>query len=135
MATPIMAGMVGNIITLEQDEDVTSTNVIKSIVDDSNHSFAVFDCQSANCRAFSIPCGELADLDVNRSVEVAVAEPDGTLESTLCRGNVRLGIFDEPSDCVTAALEENKCFVGDGSVDIMWADGYSDTKARYGCSL
>ena len=55
-AIPITAGLVGQLLLLNSDDNVTTTDTIKSIISDDAHFFEISDCQSTQYRAFTIDC-------------------------------------------------------------------------------
>ena len=64
MASPIISGMIGQLLNLNPDENVTSFNEIKSLLSDDTYSFTINDCQSTQCNAYSIACDDLEDLEI-----------------------------------------------------------------------
>jgi len=55
MASPIMSGMVGQLLNLNEE---LTLDAIKDIVADDDHSYPISDCQSAQCAAFTVECAE-----------------------------------------------------------------------------
>jgi len=123
MATPIMSGMVGNLLMVDDD---ASTDDIKGYVAMDQYSFAIDDCQSAQCRAFSIECSDYPNLVLNGWSVWS----DNAMD---CHGNQYLGTFQEPEQCAAAALSTDACGAEDGTFSILWSDYYSVYAPSWGC--
>lgn len=75
MASPIIAGMVGQLLNIDTKLSLDET---KAILADDSTSYTISDCQSDQCNAFSIECSDLVDfLGSPLSADAMVASPSG----------------------------------------------------------
>merc|ERR1719295_2551451 len=60
MASPIVAGMVGQLLILNSDETVFDTDAIKEIITDDEYSYSISYSNSTISNAFTISCDDLS---------------------------------------------------------------------------
>jgi len=123
MASPLIAGRVGQL--LNNNPDMTLDEMKEELTDD-DHSFAVADCQSTECRAYSIKCHELLEIDSRRNanaqcyVEETVYSGD-RLDNPIFEGGGFIGTMTL-ADCLDqcASRSDSK---GRPCVAVEWSDG------------
>merc|ERR1719334_2251701 len=90
MASPIMAGMVGQLLILNSDENVFDTDTIKQIITDDDYCYDISGSDSTISNAFTISCDELS------SVASGTTTTDPTCSNGLLNSNKKICC---PSDC------------------------------------
>ena len=109
MASPIMAGMVGQLLILNSDETVFDTDAIKEIITDDDYCYSISGSDSTISNAFTISCDELSSVasettTTDPMTALTTAEPTTTMALN-SDPNCTYGLLNSngticcPSDC------------------------------------
>jgi len=100
MASPIMAGMVGQLLILNSDETVFDTDAIKEIITDDDYCYGISGSDSTISNAFTISCDELS------SVASETTTTDPWTDPTTAEPTTTMALYSDPN-CTYGLLNSN----------------------------